>query len=266
MRSEDLDNLKKGMQRAFDSHEAVSFLHILPLAEMLKDEPKKAIESIFTTYNQALNEAYTDESGMNPRSFVESIAGGPLETIPWAIYNAVGAVYPYFERELRDDALGQILSMLDRRNYVEVNTNHTPGIKEPLLLSDICITRPLYWPGLKDEKHVWEKYDNFLDLQKEIMDEQGFFKPIITSDFLVAYVLLRNDFTSFSEQYIKSVNPFFLERALRGIVGLRIGRAKTKEKSDKGINRLKEILPKSIHERIDEIRNLHEWVDYTKFP
>lgn len=263
--------LNKAIHRCFDSHTASSLLHIAPFAEMLKDDPKRAIETIFEVYNRALNEAYTDDSGVNNRDFVEAVAGGPCETIPWDLYNAVGAVYPYLEREQKDRALGKVLNILDSRNYAEVNggrgEGHTPGIREPLLLSDICIARPLYWPGLYDEEHKWKKYIDFSELRAEMIDENGMFRTDrVNSDFLVAYALLRRGMCDFGEEYVNAANPAFLERTLRGIVALRFsGKPMSDEKIEKGRNRLEGLLPKSVHHRIEPLRKEADWVDYMKF-
>ena len=117
--------------------------YIRPLAQALMDDPKKAIEQIFNSYNKALDSAYGKD-----KSFIFAIAGGPYETIPWALYNAVGAVYPYLERDMKDLALGKILNILDRLNYADVNglrgIGYTTGIREPLLLSDIGIVRACF--------------------------------------------------------------------------------------------------------------------------
>ena len=270
MNPEDIKNLEKDIQRVIDSHHIAALIHITPFAEMLKDNPNKAIDMIFQKYNEALDEAYTGDKGKNNRAFVEAIAGGPYEAVPWALYNAVGTVYPYLERPLRDKALKQILSILDKRNYAEVNgsrgVGHTTGIREPLLLSDITIVRGLYWPGLHDEECLWKDCNNFFDLQKEIIDDEGYFRrDKVRSDFLVAYALLRSDFTQFGEDYVKAANPFFLERVLKGIVGLRFARAETEEKIYSGRDRLKELLPKSTHDRIESLRQEADWVDYKKF-
>jgi hypothetical protein len=263
---------EREIHRIFDSHEASAVVHVLPLSQELMDSPDTAIDKIVRIYNTSLDDAYTDEKGVNNRSFVEAVAGGPMETIPWAVYNSVGAAYPYLDREKRDRALGKIISILDLRNYAEVNGGrgygHTPGIREPLLLSDITIARSFYWPGLHDEDHKWKKYTSFSELQKEMMDKTGMFKPeAVNSDFLVAYAFLRSDTCSWGEDYAKEANPNFLERVLKGIVALRFGRKLLDEQEiDKGRKRLMELLPKRVHGRIEPLRIEADWVDYRKFP
>ena len=267
MDKEGIEKIKKAVQRAFDTHEAAAFAHVSFLAEMLMDDPDKGIDLIVKTYNKGLDDAYTDERGVNNRALVQAECGGPHEAVPWAVYNAVGAVYPYLSREQKNRALKEIIfGILDLRNYIEVNCVHTPGIREPLLLSDIYIARPLYWPGLHDEERLWKDKTCFCDFQAETMDEDGMFYPTrVKSDFLVAHALLRKDFTSFGEEYAKAANPAFLERVLKGIVAMRFGRAKNQNEVRKGTKRLKELLPKIVHDRIAEYKKQKDWVDWRDF-
>lgn len=265
-----LNRLMASIGRAFAVHDASAAIHIEPLARMFLDNPDKAIEQLVCTYNHALDDAYTDEKEGNMRAFIESIAGGPCETIPWALYNSLGAVYPYLERSQKDKAIREILNILDRRNYMEVNGStslgHTTGIREPLLLSDIKIVRHLYWPGLHDEEKLWKNKAHFSNIQDEIMDANGIFKKDkVRSDFLVAYALLRKDFTSFGADYASAANPEFLERTLQGIVAIRFAHAESSEEIESGQRRLIELLPKSVHQYIEPMRKRADWIDYKLF-
>ena len=177
------------------------------------------------------------------------------------LYNVVGSIYPLLDRRQRNEVVGAHLNQFDGLNYLAVNSNHTPNIREPLLLADITIVRPLYWPGLHDEKHLWDGKVSFAELEKEIMDEKGLFDPSkVRSDFLVAYALMRKDFTSFGEDYAKTANPEFLNRVVKGIVALRFARTKTEE-IEKGRNRLYELLPKIVHGRIEDLRKEADWIN-----
>ncbi len=265
------EDLIKWVERAFDVHTVSEIIHIAPFAEMLKKDPDRAIDKIFQKYDEALDQAYTNENGVNERAFVESSAGGPCELIPWALYKAVGSVYPFLERVQKDRALSQILNILDGRKYTEVNglesMGHTTGIREPLLLSDIRIVRQLYWPGLYDEEHLWKNHTCFTDLQREIINEKGLFdQSKVKSDFLVGYALLRSDLCSFGEDYVKIAHPYFLERTLKGIVAMRFAHAEDEEQIAQGRKRLEQLLPKSTHNRIEPLRKEADWVDYKKFP
>ena len=270
MDNDDIDRIMASLGGAFAVHEASAAIHVEPLARLLQDNPDKAISQIVETYNLALDGAYTDEKEGNMRAFVEGVAGGPCETILWALYNSIGVVYPFLERPQRNKALGETLKILDKRNYMEVNgetsIGHTTGIREPLLLSDIAVVRRLYWPGLHDEDSLWKKHLTFSEFQNENMSSDGMFrKERVRSDFLVAYALLRSDFTSFGEDYAKIANSEFLERTLQGIVAMRFARLTEKNDIEKGLKRLKQLLPVSLHDRIDPLREKADWVDYKLF-
>jgi hypothetical protein len=271
MDEEGIEKIRKEVQRAFDTHEAAAFAYVLPLANMLMDSPDRGIDLIVPTYNRALDEAYTDERGVNNRALVQAECGGPKEDIPWAVYNAVGAVYPYLDRKQKNRALGEIIfRILDTRNTAEVNgergMGHTTGIREPLLLSDICIARPAYFPGLYDEQHLWKDKVCFCDLRAEIMDEEGMFDPRkVNSDFLVAYALLRSDFTSFGEEYAEAANPAFLERVLKGITALAVARCRKKEEVEEGMRIIINILPSKLHKNLLSALEETDWADYMQF-
>lgn len=267
----DVNKIIQGLQKSFDSHDAAAIAFVEPLAQMLMDNPDEAINRIFSTYNAALDAAYTNNIGNNVRSFIESVAGGPYQGVPWALYNSVGAVYPYLERPQKDRALKQVLNILDGLNYVDVNggrgAGHTTRIKEPLLLSDINIARyNLYWPGLHDEEKLWKDQPDFSILQGEIMTSDGMFRrDKVKSDFLVAYALLRSDFYNHGEEYAKAANPNFLYRTLKGIVGMRFAHAENEEQVRSGMDRLRVLLPFNVHDQLEPIRLEADWVDHAKF-
>ncbi|MBN1645801.1 hypothetical protein JW868_02060 [Candidatus Woesearchaeota archaeon] len=241
-------------------------MHVEQVRQALLHDPNKGIRMIVGAYERGLDQAYTTEEHGNTRCLIEAIAGGPLETIPWAVYNAVGAVYPYLTREQKDNALREILRILDRRNYLEVNGGHggyghTPGIREPLLLSDIAVVRPLYWPGLFEEDHLFRDNPTWADWKANVMLENGMFNPrVVNSDFCVAYRLLRNDLRGHPEAYSVEANPAFLERTLHGIVAMRFGPKQRQEDSDQGRERLRELLPESVQDRVER-----DWADPAMF-
>ncbi len=268
--SEFRDRIRKSLAILYLQHDVAVLDHIQPLAELLMDRPDEGIREVRAVYERALNEAYTDTEG-NQRAFVEATCGGPFERIPWAVYNAVGAAYPHLDRDKKDLALREILGMLDRLNYVDVNggrgTGHTTGIREPSLLSDITIARRLYWPGLDEGRHIIAKYPSFFQLADATIDEDGMFKAEeVNSDYLVAYSLLRSDFCDYGEIYINFVNKPFLQRVMQAIVAQRFAREESKADIETGRERLKVLLPEALHEKIEPYRQKADWVDYTKFP
>jgi len=231
------------------------------------------------------------------RSFVEATCGGPHEAIPSAFYNVVGSVYPLLNREMKNKSLIKILGILDHDlDWQEVQFSHTSYIREPLLLSDISIVQQMYWPGLDEGKNLIKKYnDLFCDFKFEAIDENGNFKKDkIKSDFLVGYSLLRKDVCNWGEDYLKIVNPKFLDKIIQGVVGMnfsnyfrlknlseeeiheinwrsegKINYMQIKDKLETILNKkiskkekeLKNLFPKEIHSKIDFFINEKNWAD-----
>jgi len=264
MENNGLDKVLREMQASLDRHDIEVVTLIEPFSRDLMDNnPDKFIAKIVEVHDKAFKNAYADSAGKNRQD--------PFEAIPWAVYNAVGAVYPYWERAQKDNALAQLLCILDRLNYAYVNgewgVGHTTAIREPLLLSDIAIARPVYWPGLDEGKSLLSKYPSFFEFQKDLIDENGMFRRKgVYGDFVVAYSLLRSDFCDYGENYVKIAEPSFLERTLKGIVAIRFARSDSEDDAKEGVQQLKGLLPKSVHDRIEPLRKEAGWVDYTKFP
>ncbi|MFH1308086.1 MAG: hypothetical protein ABIH72_04495 [archaeon] len=257
-----VDNFMTELERICAGQEIAALMHIEPLRSLLLSKPDEAIPKINQAYDAAVNEAM----GNTEQAYVNVYAGGPSEAFTKPLFDIVGAAYPWYTRDQKDSALKQVLGVLDKYRYDIANLVHTPNIREPLLLSDIGICSPLYWPGLRDEQHLWKDVDEFYELQEKIMTPDGLFNPrLVHSDFLVAYAILRNDFTPFGEEYAKAANPLFLNRVMKGIVGLRFGRAETNEEIKKGEARLREYLPESLHDRITPLREEADWAFWEKF-
>ncbi len=241
-------------------HEIAATEHVDSFASLIKDNPIRAIRQIKEVYDKSLNQAYTDpKTGKNARFFVEAMAGGPLEIIPRKIYNAIGAAYPLFDRATKDAALHGILSILDYRNYQEVQMSHTNGIREPLLLSDIVVVRGLYWPGLESEAAVIKRYTYFHELWAEISDGSHFNPRQVESDFLFAYALLRSGICSWGEEFVEVAEPRFLDRAIKSIVAIWFHKGKHTKKE------IREIMPESTHQKIDQFIKERDWADWEKF-
>jgi hypothetical protein len=290
------EEFSKKIEKAFSVHYEISNEVLNNFSQLLWINPEKALDQLLFVYDQSLDRAYTDENGSNNRCFVEMTCGGPHEGIPSAIYNSVGTIYPILDRKVKDKALKKILNILDKIRYDYVQISHTSYIKEPALLSDIIISRSLYWPGMDEGKDLIKKYNNlFCDFKLEVIDENGNFNPkSVNSDFIVGYSLLRKDFCNWGEEYLKIANPNFLERTINGIVGMRVAqyfRLKSLSEEEKeGINhevqdsnfylknekklngvlekkisdgkmRLKELLPTSLHGKIEEKILQKDWVD-----
>lgn len=280
----------------FSRHTNISNTLLNNFSQSLWENPEKALNELLALYNQSLDEAYTDKEGNNNRCFVEAMCGGPHEAIPSSFYNSIGVVYPFLNRELKNKSLEKILNILDgiRSDYIQIS--HTPYIREPLLISDIVIARNLYWPGMDEGQSLIKKYNNlFCDFKFEAIDEKGNFNPkIVNSDFIVGYSILRNDFCNWGEEYLKVANQKFVDRVINGITSMRFATYyKLKNLSDEEIEkinyearednfysdrkeklnnvldkkifdgklRLKELLPESVYNLVQEKTNQHDWAE-----
>ena len=262
----DIKKLHQEMQGRFDSYDASALIHVAPLAEEFRKDAEGAIEKIVRVYNQALDEAYTDEDGKKWRAFIESFAGGPSPEIPTAVYNTVGTFYPYFSRDLKDKSLGGVLNILDRLNTRIIQDIHTPRIREPLLFSDIVICRPPYSPGLDEGKAILANTSSFNEFKQGFMDEKGFFlQKRVLSDFCVASAVLRSDMSDFGEEYARTASSAFLNRVIKGIVGIYFSKRTDPKDIAKEREDFRRILPKTTHEIIDSAIEKADWVDYKKF-
>jgi len=268
------DELANAWQKCLLKANVAAIEYVEPFRKLLQDRPaKELLPRIPEVWNKAIDAQYTDKDGVNNRAFVCAIAGGPSEHCTWPLYNAVGAVYPYLTREERDIALGELIGIFNGLNYADVQgyrgVGHTTGIREPPLLADITICNGLYWPGLEDGEYFLRKYKNdsdFSRFREENIDNNGMFDPMpIKSDFVMAYTLLRKDFCNFGEEYVLNANKTFLDRTVRAITWMRFANAKDDAQIKEGYERLKELLPESLHDKIEQYRIDGGWADRKKF-
>jgi len=182
------------------------------------------------------------------------------------LYNALGALYPQLSREQKDLALGICLNQFDVVNSHYVQINHTPYIREPLLLADIEIARYVYWPGMGREENITKLTHNFANFEREYMAEGLFKVDKVQNDFLMAYAALRKDMSSFSEDFVKACRPSFLEGVVSGIVGMRFARAKDDPEIQQGKSRLTELMPSSVYGLMEKKYHQKGWADPAKFP
>ncbi|MFA5953684.1 MAG: hypothetical protein WC812_03760 [Candidatus Pacearchaeota archaeon] len=300
MNKNNQENLFENIKNTFSNYYFIADDYSEKFSQLLWENPEKALDELFNIYDEALNKSYTDsKTGENHRFFVEATCGGPHEAIPSALYNSIGLIYPILDRETKNYALKKILGILDgiKSDYVQIS--HTSYIHEPLLLSDITIARPIYWPGLDEGKFLINKSKIFPDFKVEFIDENGFFKKDkVNSDFLVGYSLLRSDFCNWGEDYVNIVNQNFLNRVLKGIVSMRFSHffslknlseeeieginkeagdsnfySNIKDKFNESLNleisngekRLKELLPSSLHSKVKGLILERDWVNFKDF-
>lgn len=300
MEENNLEALSSEMEKNFKNHYFIARDSSDKFSQLVWENPMSALNVLFKIYNSALNKAYTNsKTEENVRWLVESMTGGPHEAIPSALYNSVGAIYPYLDREVKNYALEKIFTILDliRNDYIQFS--HTSYIRDPLLLSDISIARPAYWPGLREGQNLISNHKLFCDFKSEFINEHGFFnKEAINSDFLVGYALLRKDICDWGEDYLEVVNSTFLDKIIQGVVGMRVSHLfslqnlseeeveainneaknsafynQVKDKLNKNVsleivkrkNRLNELLPQSLLARVDEKIREQDWTDYKLF-
>lgn len=182
------------------------------------------------------------------------------------LYNALGGIYSLLPRDVQDKALAAFLTQFDPVNYSRVQMNHTRFIREPLVLGDLCVVRRLYWPGLEEASELIKKLRDFSHFEKELISEDGLFNPEkVKSDFCMAYAALRSDISLFGSDYATRCNSKFLDRVINSIVAMRFGRLNNDSDVTKGHKRLRELLPKELHELVDQKYIERKWVNYTKF-
>lgn len=210
-----------------------------------------------------------------------SISGGYEEPLKQVIesdsavrtYRQIGVVYPKLNREQRDAVLEKILFYFDsaRNDYGQ---RAMKKIREPLLGEDIHILRWQYWPGLDGQEgdRFVKQYKTFDAVRAEIIDERGLFIPEkVESDYLVAATFLRSDMCGFGEDYVRVANAEFIDRMMQAEVANRFAKRRgqteelSQEQIEKRITRLKVLLPKSLHDRIEPLRLQDNWVDWKKF-
>jgi len=173
------------------------------------------------------------------------------------LYNALGVIYPLLESEQRAQALRAYLRQFDEVNSLYVQANHTAYIREPIALSDICVARPAYFPGMEREAGTIKTYKSYGALKKSLMSK-GLFKPEkVPNDFCMAYALLRKDMSKFGQSFAKECHPEFLERVLKGIINLRFANARDEKEN---IEKFKKLLPKSLHDRISKYCEQKDWL------
>lgn len=258
----DIDGLVSSIGKAFLDQEVAVLEHIEPFRQALQDRnPDDLLSKVKEMYDKTLESAYGDKL-----SLVNALCGGPIATVPAAVYNSVGLIYPFLDRQQRDKGLRGILDILDGINSAYIQISHTPYIHEPLLLTDITACRPVYWPGMDEGKTKLKGYLTFEDFQRDYMKEGLLDPKKVSSSFIVGYSLLRADFCPFGEEFVKASNPNFLNRVLKGIVSLRFhpgrgGIPRSEEEIRKGHKRLRELLPESVHDKLEPLRLEADWVD-----
>jgi hypothetical protein len=154
---------------------------IAGFAELVTIDPGKAVAELpawiekARTANGTMNRAY------------ESMAGGPNPYFIMPLINAVGERYASASRENREALLRACLNYFDRLNYVYVQP-HVKQLKSGLLVADITINRPVYFPGCEAEQALFTQYRSIPEILNAGADPRSpfFALTVIWQDGTVA--------------------------------------------------------------------------------
>lgn len=197
---------------------------------------KKNIDDIIPiAINLGSNKDY--RWGINNDDFIADITG----------YNALGAIYPALDEGARKKVSTAIGLHFDYINYLYVQINHTPYIREPLLLADIARYSNFYWPSLEEGKKITSKYTTFEELSKIILGDGLLDPKKVRSDFCVTFAALRTDMSNYGKELINKLHPDFFARVIEGISKLNF----------EGLDILKQILPEKLHKELENKYNLY---------
>jgi hypothetical protein len=161
-------------------------------------------ESAFRWYGGMLAYVMNDEHHQENLSI---LPGGPVDCLPrvllvadgldaeqglanrWnasTMLNFVGDNYPLASRTTRKEVLKKCISFLGEKH--EVGKEYVARIEEPLLVSDIIVNRPYYWPDFSDVEPVVRGCKTYEELSKKASR--------LPSAFMYAYPLMLNNVVS----------------------------------------------------------------------
>ena len=205
----DSEKLAGLLKKSMDPIKAAEIMNVPLFAEYLREGPEKAIDTFTAVYYKMVEEAYKKCGVKQYLSWV----GGPHPFIIVSLTNAIGEAYPSLSNNIKIRSLNQIMAIFDDNRNDIVTNQYMAQIREPLLITDLAIAFPNYWPfqvANSTRKNLEKCYPSFNDFQEELNPEGLFRHETVRSDFILAIGLLRNE--KFGEPYLKVVNPTFLER------------------------------------------------------
>ena len=178
---------------------------IEPFYELARLNPAQAVNDFPKTLDRILDVGNGFYSG--------KMCGGPFPGATIPLLNVLGGIYPNVSKELREEVLWKAMNFLDMQNYY-LSQDNVSGIDEPLLVRDIILTRPLYWPGyqkyadtLKDCV-IWSDVESLLIKKTDKGDLWD-----TDSIFWLAYTLSHNEHSNSEIREAFSANfPSELDR------------------------------------------------------
>ena len=258
------EQVVRALEQQLRRHHALGAQAAEAVRDAIWERPDEVPPLIGRLVEAVIDAGYLNADGTSNRAFVQAVAGGPYPGGALTIYNTLGGAYRYLTREQRDGILAAILGMLDRQNYLVVQEAWTPFLRDPLLLADIQIVRPLYWPGLDEGRGLIASASGHDSLMRMLLDDEGWFYPErVHSDYVVGYALLRSDFYPYGDDVAGRLNPQLRESIVHAVCAMRFAHTTLPEQIDTGARRLEQLLPRSLHDEITWDREKIGWVDPT---
>ena len=171
-------------------------------SQLLSQDPKKSIEML-PIFIKRLRE-------VNPEPGMEALSGGPNQDWIAPLFNVLGGIYPFIERDARKEGLIQCLNYLDGLRY-DYSQNHVELIHEPWLVGDILVNRNLYWCGFKRPTEILAKSRTWKDFLKNKGESDFFLTLAITCPEYSSLEVRKNFYKEF---------PEMLDRTEDGIAAL----------------------------------------------
>lgn len=195
---------------------------------------------------------------VNPnRAFGEALAGGPNPDWIVLLMNVLGDYYEYLERDEREQVLRHCLKYFDGLNFL-YSQNHVELLSSPFLITDIVISRWLYWPGLSRPRKF---------LQGAIMEDLASKDQDVLSSFWVCLAVIWNDdgVTLPMRQWYYKNHPEIVEKTLSFAAAHTYfcAKGKVKEGEDLGLyitSTLNKVYDPLLHHRIREKIHKEDWV------
>lgn len=147
--------------------------------QFMMEDPKSAIKRLPEYLEKARD--------ISPnRHFGESLVGPNHEwTAP--MLDIIGTMYPYLEKDVREQGLLRCLSFLDGIKCIYSQDN-VALINEPWLVADIRINRYVYWPGYQEYADLLEQNPRWADFSQYISSAK--------SQFFLALSIIRMKYSS----------------------------------------------------------------------
>ncbi|MBR9703657.1 hypothetical protein GOV10_06460 [Candidatus Woesearchaeota archaeon] len=182
------------------------------------------------------------------------------------LYNSLGVVYPWLDREEKDKVLDVVLEKMDNYSEPLVHTialDHLPFIREPLLFSDIVCVRN-HSLNLEEQAELLQE----IVTQKEFLSfigPDGLFRhEEIEQEFPLTYAAIRPDMSAHVYTALRHMNHLYLDRVITGVANM--GLSHLGGDKFKIVGSVKKLLSKDVHGKIWKAYNKKEWASYRRHP